>query len=1721
MTASRFLLTLTLLSCSLSSLLPLTHGQVPSFFTSSQTLSVPYAGPSGAQNLSLSNALEPTCLVDYAAVWARSASVEMWAISGGQDYENDNAVVVKSFDGFNTITRTIPTYTVANAILRNRRAGGVVKFVNGSAYNGTTVFMWGGNTDEDVGDAAIYTTQDDFATIQRPRTTAVPSPCPWAPCTTSPQYARFAYTGLPFTNYLIQAGGGGNGVTGTNTVYISTNQGNQWVSSTGPFPPFLSGTMVALFDSVSVPNSGSTNAYSTVVLVVPAYPQSTVWSSSTGGTSWTQVSTAPWAINVEVGSRMGMAMAVDADNHVYLTGGSTATADLWLSPDKGVTWSQIPISGSTYAASYGSCMGVRYTGGSTAPTLVLFSGQIYSSLALTGTGSYAIPAPSTYALNFALTAATSAPVANSAAPAAVYPGATTPSSYFLISYSQSPLYQLQYGTAYTVCFSGQFTATPHPLFGVCTVSNPCQQLLSMSGTRVFANQTTYQSLNITGLYNGGNITTNNFIFPLTTAKVDYEGLYFTLSGLPYFNGFTRTAATVNLYQVDDTQKFYVDSGVVSTDPNIAGIFNISQTPFPASACPTTVLPPPAGIISSGVLPRILSTIDCSLQTGTVQVGGTAGGLCPASVVNLGINLVVTGVTSPFYVQLVSPTGATALCTTPALNQTNSSLPQQIACFPSASFVSNAWIGTQVRTTAGYSNVFPSLLFNTQTAAPWPPAIYTVSGSGCVAAPTLVQQAYGYKAVECPTASTLTVTGDFFDATTIVYVSGLPCASQSLVSSTSITCTTPASIVAAVGSGASQRFSLYANNTVGTTIVFQGLYLGAAPNNFFTAAQTTAVPYTVASGTNLALNLTFEPSCYQDYAAVWARSSSVEMWAISGGGSWSSDNTVVVHSSDGFATSVRTIPTYTVANAILRPRRAGGVVRFINGSTYNGTTVFMWGGLSDEDVGDAAIYTTQDDFATIQRPRTNAVPSPCPSAPCTASPVYARFAYAVLPFTNRIVQVGGGGNGVTGTNTIYISQNQGNDWYTVGSATIPGPTPPFPPFLSGAMVALFDSAAVPGSGSTAQFSTLVLVVPAYPQSTVWQSTTGGVTWGAAGPAPWAINMEVGSRVGIAMTVDADNNVYLTGGNTATADLWVSADKGSTWSLIPISSSTYAASYGSCLGVRYSVGVTAPSLVLYSGAIYTSVATVGTGALAAPAPSTYALTFSLTGASTQPLPNTAAPAPVYPGTTTPSYYFQIQYSQSALYQLQYGRAYSVCVTGQLMVTPHLLFGACTPSNPCQQVRSVSGSRTFTNQSVSVTTTITGLSTSNPYNDTYNAFIFPNAPAKVDAEGLGFTYASTIPTDTGTGGTSSTFYQFDDTQALFLDSAFAGADPNVAGTFSLSTTTPFAACPTAVLSAPTPLPTTGSLPAVLSTIDCSQQVGTTFVGSSPGQCPQSVSGLSVNFVVSGVTSPFLVQLSGPSGATASCTSPALNQTNPNLPQQVACFPGNPGTGGLGSAWIGAQVKTLAGNSNIFPALLFSTQNTAPWPPAVYKVQQGGSTGCVSASTAVQQTWGYLAVVCPSSATTPLTINGEWFDASTIVSVGGMPCASQTLVSSNVITCVQPASVVSATASGYAQQFGVRVNNTVGISLVFQGLWIGTAPPSTTTGGGGGGGGSSLSGGAIAGIVVGVVLGVALLCCVLAFVFLSLSKKEGGSKQLNDGDGSEQSTVRGTGREVELAEV
>ena len=232
------------------------------------------------------------------------------------------------------------------------------------------------------------------------------------------------------------------------------------------------------------------------------------------------------------------------------------------------------------------------------------------------------------------------------------------------------------------------------------------------------------------------------------------------SGALLYAGGVTSGQYTAFQQLDDTQTYFLDTANPDTSvPTNQSFLLSATTPFPASSCPQQTVPAPAQLVSSGGLPRLISTIGCPLQVGSVVVG-VYGDQCPRAAGGLSVNVVASGVTVPFQVNLIDPTGAVSVasCTGQTLNQTNPALPQQFSCFPyPPSYPTNAWIGVQVRTLSGYSNVFPGLLFGTQSTGPWPPAIYSVNASNCSPPQLSVQQQVGYLATTCPPSSSVPLT----------------------------------------------------------------------------------------------------------------------------------------------------------------------------------------------------------------------------------------------------------------------------------------------------------------------------------------------------------------------------------------------------------------------------------------------------------------------------------------------------------------------------------------------------------------------------------------------------------------------------------------------------------------------------------------------------------------------------------------------------------------------------------------------------------------------------------------------------------------------------------------------------------------------------------------------------------------------------------------------------
>ena len=299
----------------------------------SQPASGNYAGTylSGGSRF---NTMNPTCAQDYTAVWTKSSIAPMYALSGGYDYAHEFTQMSTSSDGFNTQSFYQPPLTFpTTAVNRPHKGAALVQFAPPLNSVNSSGLWWTffGQADLDSGFASVYYSYDNIQTWRRTVLGDAPQPYNW----------YFALATMPYTNYTVFVGGTdyySTAAYGSNVVWYTNTAGNYFPPppssnatsnpnddanpftqlANGPFPPFILGNMVALFDNMFVPGSTSTNINSTLVLVVG----NGVWFSTTGGYSWgnqTNV-TAPWSVVTDPNfpGRQGAAMTVDADNYVCI-----------------------------------------------------------------------------------------------------------------------------------------------------------------------------------------------------------------------------------------------------------------------------------------------------------------------------------------------------------------------------------------------------------------------------------------------------------------------------------------------------------------------------------------------------------------------------------------------------------------------------------------------------------------------------------------------------------------------------------------------------------------------------------------------------------------------------------------------------------------------------------------------------------------------------------------------------------------------------------------------------------------------------------------------------------------------------------------------------------------------------------------------------------------------------------------------------------------------------------------------------------------------------------------------------------------------------------------------------------------------------------------------------------------------------------------------------------
>ena len=389
------------------------------------------------------------------------------------------------------------------------------------------------------------------------------------------------------------------------------------------------------------------------------------------------------------------------------------------------------------------------------------------------------------------------------------------------------------------------------------------------------------------------------------------------------------------------------------------------------------------------------------------------------------------------------------------------------------------------------------------------------------------------------------------------------------------------------------------------------------------------------------------------------------------------------------------------------------------------TLAYYGGLTSTGMYTNAVYTTSSTAGINFIPGPNAAWSP-----------RANFITCTQPLTNTVVVIGG----QNGTGLLADA------WVTTDAAfsqwsALPNPLPWNSTGLqAGACVFLYDSALIPGSGSTQAASTLLVFTQF---NTYFRSTTVGQTWvqqpnpytplaPTYQTAPWSTQADAsGQRLAIRVVADFDNQVWATGGAGITDNsIWWSGDLAMTWYRVAqintVSTGFLVQASSSCLGLNYRSllnGNFGKQFVLYGGAISF---TDGTQ-LSALSLNVNATAGRLLNATTTVF-NASSPT----GTPLSGYLCFIEYSLPG--NVDY--PWSVATSVQFTYYPTTV---TTSSGTAVQIIAGSGTRTYTNRfalSFSTPLTVAPAGTGGSNNYLYLGNAYP-----VDGFGITWTLGSPI--------------------------------------------------------------------------------------------------------------------------------------------------------------------------------------------------------------------------------------------------------------------------------------------------------------------------------------------------------------------------------------------
>ena len=388
--------------------------------------------------------LNPECAFD-----ATNPNPTMFALGGSPDGgASASQDLFYSNDGFSASSQYIAA------------ANGGGRYNGGAAYLANGNLLWWGGLVQNSNAATYWLTVWYSNSYGRGWNISQNTNGPWA-------RQQFAYSVIPYTSTVVMIGGipyGGTGGT-ANDVWISADgQGASWTRQDNGsiIQPFAGGQVAALFDSSYV-SPAYVSEYSTLVLVVDRR----VYTSYNLGANWLNAFNGSWGVSYP-GSRGGLALATDRDNIIYLVGGDSYSADIWMSADKGYTWSQLGVNPNTFAsgsgnfaAAIGACAAIRQVGPS--KTLSVYGGDLYqwTGSAYTPLSSYSLQMPLTYSV---------------AAPTIVQ--STAPAGAAQYAYFK---YTLTADTG-SVCASGMMTISLQAKLGVFPAA---YSIYAIQGVRVF------------------------------------------------------------------------------------------------------------------------------------------------------------------------------------------------------------------------------------------------------------------------------------------------------------------------------------------------------------------------------------------------------------------------------------------------------------------------------------------------------------------------------------------------------------------------------------------------------------------------------------------------------------------------------------------------------------------------------------------------------------------------------------------------------------------------------------------------------------------------------------------------------------------------------------------------------------------------------------------------------------------------------------------------------------------------------------------------------------------------------------------------------------------------------------------------------------------------------------------------------------------------------------